>query len=64
MFTAEQQIFIRSLGFQPDFDNLTDEDFAQIEELIGDALVMQGLDRDYNPTPIGELCESILYQLP
>ena len=64
MFSAQQKNFIQSLGLNVDFDNLTDDDYVRIEDLVGDELVKRGLDKDYNPTSIGEMCEAILDQLP
>ena len=55
---------MHSIGLNVDIDNLTDDDYVQIEEMVGNELQMRGLDKDYNPTPIGEMCESILNQLP
>lgn len=58
---------MRSLGLHFDFSNpeqLMDDEWIQIEDTVGDWLILHGLDEQYDPTPTGELCESILDKLP
>lgn len=64
MFTPAEIAFMRSLGLNFDFDSLSDDEWIQIEDTVADRLEYDGLDEDYNPTPIGKLCEDILYKLP
>ncbi|HHZ05808.1 MAG TPA: hypothetical protein GX401_03300 [Clostridiales bacterium] len=63
VFTAEQIEFIKSLSLKPDFENLTDDDLVQIEEVIGEKLQKSGFDRNYEVTAVGRMCESILDRL-
>ncbi len=62
--TDEEIGFLTSLGLKLNFENLSDEDFIIIEEIVGDELQIFGFDEDYNITLIGKLCESILDKLP
>ncbi len=64
MFTAEEIAFMRSLGLDFDFDDLSDDEWISIEEIIGDELTLKGLDIDYNPNAIGLICEEILAKIP
>jgi len=63
MLTNNEKAFIASLGLKLDFDNLTD-DWGEIEDIVADALQINGFDDDYNPTSIGVMCESILDKIP
>lgn len=64
MFTPQEIAFMRSLGLDFDFGNLSDDEWVQIEDTVGDRLVLAELDKQYNPTPIGKMCEAILDKLP
>lgn len=64
MLTNNEKAFIASLGLKLDFDNLTDDDLGEIEDIVADALQINGFDDDYNPTSIGVMCESILDKIP
>ena len=64
MLTNNEKAFIASLGLKLDFDNLTDDDWGEIEEIVADALQINGFDEDYNPTSLGVMCESILDKIP
>ncbi len=63
MFSAEEKVFLASIGLKYDFDKLTDDDLCEIEESVGDFLTTQCLDRDYMPDHRGKLCERILDKL-
>lgn len=63
MFNKEQKEFICSLGFDVDFDNLTDDECIAIEDAVSDKLLYDGLDKDYRPTVSGEMCLAILDKL-
>lgn len=60
MFSEKQKEFMKSLGLKLDFNNLSDDDYVLIEEVVGDELVYEGLDDNYDATTIGKMCESIL----
>lgn len=60
MFDKEQIRFMRSLGISADFNNPTSKDLFEIENAVNDKLAMDGFDDTYKPTPVGEMCESIL----
>lgn len=66
MLTNQEIEFLKSLGLNLDYDHIADWDmeWADVEERVGDELVMQGLDENYNPNPIGVICEGILDKLP
>lgn len=59
-FTDEQIAFIKEIGIDVDFDNLSDADLDAIEEAVTDEYQIRGLDKDYEPTETGLMCESIL----
>ncbi len=63
MFTENQIKFMRSLGIEVDFDNLSDNDLVQIEERVGNELQRSGFGIDNTITDTGKLCESILDKL-
>lgn len=63
MFSEKQITFMKSLGLEVDFNNLTDDDLAQIEEIVSDELQMSGFDISDNITDVGKMCESILDDL-
>lgn len=60
MFSEKQKEFMETLGLNLDFNNLSDDDYVLIEDTVGDELVYEGLDINYEPTSIGKMCESIL----
>lgn len=64
MFTKQEISFMRELGLCFDFRNLSDDEWVEIEEKVGDYLVLHELDKDFQPTPVGKTCESILSKLP
>lgn len=66
MFSEEQKEFMKTLGLNFDFDNLSKDDDAwfEIEKKVADKLEYEGLDINYNPTLIGLMCEEILDKLP
>lgn len=64
MFNQEQILYMQSIGLHLDFDHLSGEDFATIEDTVADCLQKVGFDKDHNVTPEGTLCESILDALP
>lgn len=66
MLTDKQIEFLKSLGFDLDYANLTEDsdEWADIEERVGDELEYRGLNNDYYPNEIGRMCESILDIIP
>jgi len=66
MFSEQQKEFMKTLGLNFDFDNLSENDDAwvEIEEKVANKLEYEGLDINYNPTSIGLMCEAILDKLP
>lgn len=63
VFTEKEKSFMRECGMNLDFDNLSDDDYVEIEEVIGNKLTLECLDDDYNPNEDGLLCEEILDKL-
>jgi len=51
---------MKEIGIDVDFDNLSDDDYVLIEETVADEYEIRGLDKNYNPTEFGRMCESIL----
>lgn len=66
MLTKQEIEFLKSLGLKLDYDNIEnwDMEWAEVEDRVGDELVMRGLDENYNPNRIGVICEAILDKLP
>lgn len=64
MFNKEEISLMQILGLKFDFSNLSDDEWFEIEDRIGDELSTNGLDKDYKPNSIGVVCESILSKLP
>lgn len=64
MFNSKQIEYMKSLGLDFDFENLSEDELFQIEEVVGEELQMSGFDEEYEATKEGKLCESILDQLP
>ncbi len=62
-FSEEQITFMRSIGLNLDFNNLSDDDWVNIEDTVGDYLTLQCLDEDYKPNDEGMMCYSILDSL-
>ncbi len=66
MFTDKEIKFMKSIGLNCDFNNLSEENdyWAEIEDAVGDALVLTGLDENYYPNEIGWICEGIIDKIP
>lgn len=60
MFSEKQIEFLRGLGLDFDFQNLTDEEYFQVEDQVAEELQYRGFDEAYEPTAWGKMCESIL----
>ena len=63
MFTEKQISFMEKLGIRAHFDAPTDDEVVLIEDLVSSCLLEHGFDKDYMPTAIGTMCESILDEL-
>lgn len=65
MFSEQQKEFMKTLGLNFDFDNLSENDDAwtEIEDKVAHKLECEGFDVNYNPTSIGLMCEAILDKL-
>lgn len=58
---TEQQIqFLADHDVIYDFQRMTDDDFVQLEERVGDILALEGLDEDYDDNEIGRQAREIL----
>ncbi len=64
MFTEKEIKLMRSIGLDFDFQNISGDQWAEIEEKVGDKLVISGLDKDYYPNEIGWICEGIIDKIP
>ncbi len=64
LYTKKEQAYMRAIGLNLDFDNLSDDDYAAIEEKVGDYLMYCGFDDDYEPNEDGRMCEGIIDKLP
>lgn len=63
LFTNQEIALMRRIGLKMDLehhDSLSSDEWIEIEETIGDRLVLHELDENYEPTPDGVLCEDIL----
>ena len=63
MFDKKEIDFMKSIGLNFNFDDLTDDNYLEMEETVGDTMCFKGLDEDYEPNEIGLLCLSILNKL-
>nr|WP_317412124.1 hypothetical protein [uncultured Solibaculum sp.] len=63
-FSSKQQALLNRIGFGFDvMGDLDDDQEIEIGDKVGDHLVLECLDDDYNETPEGEICQEILYML-
>ena len=63
MFTEEQIAFMKGLGIRANFNAPSDDEAVLIEDRVATCLQEHGFDKDYMPTAIGTMCESILDEL-
>jgi predicted AAA+ superfamily ATPase len=63
MFTEKEISLMRKFGLDLDFDNLSDDDYVHIEDVVARKMVQTCLDEDYNPNEEGLVCEEILDKL-
>lgn len=65
MFTAEEMQYMkRELNLHFDFDNLSDNEWAELEDAVADRLGKNGFDENYALTFDGKICESIIDKIP
>ena len=65
-FTEQEIAFMQKIGVKLDFshpETISDDEWIDLEEAIGNRLVVYELDENYFPTPDGVLCEDILEKL-
>ena len=58
---------MRDFIFVHDADEMAAADssvWGEIEDKVGDELMFEGLDENYEPNQIGRICESILDKIP
>ena len=60
MFSEEQIEYMERIGVSVEFNNLSENDYVNIEEKVSEYLQKYGYDEDYRPTDSGKICESIL----
>lgn len=60
MFDKMQKNYISSLGIDVDFNSLTREDIQKIKITVKENLDKKGFDQNYNLTPEGVMCQTIL----
>lgn len=63
MFSAKQIAFLKSLGLNMNFSNLSDEDYCRIEDTVGDVYTEEAQEHPDETTDKILLCESILDNL-
>lgn len=65
MFTKEQIDFMIREDFGIDFSKpLTEDDYDQIEDKAVEIIQHGGFDKNYEPTPLGTMAESIIDAIP
>lgn len=66
LLTEQEIAFMQKIGVKLDFshpETISDDEWIDLEEAIGNRLVVYELDENYFPTPDGVLCEDILEKL-
>ncbi|MCI8623761.1 MAG: hypothetical protein HFG26_08875 [Provencibacterium sp.] len=63
MFTKEQIAFMKSIGLNLDFSHLSEADYVQIEDAVGDRYTAEVQEHESKITPVILLCEGILDKL-
>lgn len=59
-FNENQIYFMKNIGISINFDDISDDDYFEIEEKISKYLQIKGFNDDYSINRDGEICESIL----
>ena len=63
MFTKEQVAFMKSIGLNLNFSRLSEADYVQIEDAVGDRYTEEVQENESEITPVILLCEAILDKL-
>lgn len=63
MFTKEQIAFMESIGLNLDFSRLSEADYVQIEDAVGDRYTAEVQEHESGMTRAILLCEAILDKL-
>jgi len=63
MFTAEEIQFMKDLGLDFDFDNLSDDNWCDMEEIVGDKLVWETSEKEPQNAAVF-MCEAIMRKIP
>ncbi len=63
MFNKAEIDFMKSLGIETNFGNLSDDMLVKIEDIVSEKLQKSGFDKDYKITEDGKICEAILDKL-
>lgn len=56
----KQIAFLAEHGIVFDFDHMSEDDFADLEQALGDLLVLKGLDLNYDDNEIGRQAREIM----
>ena len=66
LFTEKEKQIMKSIALDSDIQNLDEDNdyWADIEEKVGDALVMHGFDENYVANDYGWICEGIIDKIP
>ena len=67
LFTEQEIALMRKIGLNLDFEHpedFSDDEWIEIEDVVGERLELYELDENYYPTPDGVICEDILGKLP
>lgn len=49
-----------NIGVTFDFNNMSNDDWVELEDIVSKVLQKSGFDKEYNPTKTGLMCESFL----
>ena len=60
MFDKMQKNYLSSLGVEVNFDTPTEEEIQKIKVAVQETLDKKGFDQNYNLTPEGVMCQTIL----
>ncbi|MGN1132024.1 MAG: hypothetical protein ACI4RL_03905 [Ruminococcus sp.] len=60
MFDKMQKNYLSYLGLEVDLDSPTGEDIQKIKRIVQENLDKKGFDQNYNLTPEGVMCQTIL----
>lgn len=60
MFDKMQKNYLSSLGVEVNLDTPTEEEIQKIKVAVQETLDKKGFDQNYNLTPEGVMCQTIL----